>query len=350
MEGSPLADDVRSIRTANGEESIELYGGRRLRFLSRTAGSGRGFSGDCIILDEAYKLNGEQMAALMPTLSARPDPQLIYASMSGLADSDFLRRAHDRALVGAESLGWFEWSSPQGTDLDDEQAWQSVNPGMPHRVSIEAVRQERAALPDEDFARERLCVWENLGAQAPIDPDVWAALADAASRPSGKIALSVDVPPEGKRASIARAGERSDGRVHVEVDARDGTTWTVARLAELSKKRNAPVVLDGGSRAVSLVPALVEAGVKPVVYGTRQVVGACGDFVDKVDEDQLRHVGQPELSFAVSGARRRKVGDAWAWHRRDASVDITPLVAATLAVRGLSEEPPRRKTGRAMAV
>jgi len=124
----------------------------------------------------------------------------------------------------------------------------------------------------------------------------------------------------------------------------------VERLAELSKKRNAPVVLDGASRAAALIPGLVAAGVKPVVYSTTDVVRACSGFMDKVDEGKLHHLGQPELSIAVDAARRRKVGDAWAWHRRDTSVDISPLVAATLAIHGLKEEAPRQKTGRAMAV
>ena len=136
----------------------------------------------------------------------------------------------------------------------------------------------------------------------------------------------------------------------MEVDTKPGTTWAVERLAELSKRLNAPVVLDGASRAASLIPGLVEAGVTPTVYATRDLVTACSGFMDKVDEDGLRHMGQAELNLAVDAARRRKVGDAWAWHRRDTSVDISPLVSATLAVHGLKESPPRRKTGRAMAV
>jgi hypothetical protein len=59
-----LRKRVKRIRTSHGEEGVELYGtgrnrmtgGQRLRFVARSAGSGRGFSGDCVILDEAYNL------------------------------------------------------------------------------------------------------------------------------------------------------------------------------------------------------------------------------------------------------------------------------------------------------
>ena len=33
----------------------------------------------------------------------------------------------------------------------------------------------------------------------------------------------------------------------------------------------------------------------------------------------------------MAGAEKRKVGDSWLWSRKDSSVDISPLVAVTLA-------------------
>jgi len=356
---------VKRVRKAAGAEAIEMMDGTRLRFMARSAGSGRGFSGDVVFLDEAMMLWASAMGALIPTMSARNlvttgGPQLYYFGTAGHGEAaQVFAGVRDRAIAGNDAslfyAGW-EAGGPddhtgEGVDLDDRAEWWRSNPAMHSgRITEEFVERERNALSDDEFARERLCIWGGTGLRKAIDPDVWAALLDAASRPRGPVALAVDVPPEGRRASIARAGERADGRVHVEVDTRPGTTWAVDRLAELSKKRNAPVVLDGGSRAVSLVPLLVAKGVTPVVYGTRDVVSACGGFMDKVDEDKLRHAGQVELNTAVDAARRRKVGDAWAWHRRDTSADISPLVAATLAVHGLKEDPPRRKTGRSMAV
>jgi hypothetical protein len=40
---------------------------------------------------------------------------------------------------------------------------------------------ERGALPDEQFACERLCLWGGLGAQSVIDPDVWRETAEEES-------------------------------------------------------------------------------------------------------------------------------------------------------------------------
>ena len=79
----------------------------------------------------------------------------------------------------------------------------------------------------------------------------------------------------------------------------------------------------------------------------REMAQACGQFYDAVMAGEVaHHVGHGDhvrLNEAVDAARKRSVGDAWAWHRRDASVDISPLVAATLAFYGVGREPAGKK-------
>lgn len=65
----------------------------------------------------------------------------------------------------------------------------------------------------------------------------------------------------------------------------------------------------------------------------REMGRACGGFLDDVTSGRLSHAGQQLLDAAVTGARRRPIGNAgsWAWDRRDGSVFVAPLVAVTLA-------------------
>ena len=110
-------DDLRKrvarVRTSHGEEGIELRDGARLRFIARSTGSGRGFSADCVILDESYALSSEAMGALLPTLSALPNPQVWYTSSAGKRDSTQLMMIRDRGRAGGDpGLAYFEWSAP----------------------------------------------------------------------------------------------------------------------------------------------------------------------------------------------------------------------------------------------
>src|SRR5690606_41534524 len=50
------SDLVKTVRRSHGQEGIYLRNGQRLRYKTRTKGGGRGFSADCVILDEAMVL------------------------------------------------------------------------------------------------------------------------------------------------------------------------------------------------------------------------------------------------------------------------------------------------------
>jgi phage terminase large subunit-like protein len=338
---------VARVRTSHGEEGIELKNGSRLRFVARSTGSGRGFTGDRVILDEAYNLSAEAMAALLPTLSARPNPQLWYASSAGMPSSVQLARLRERGLARAPGLCYMEWSAPDRAEYDDVDAWAVANPALGIRITHEFVDHERQALPEAEFARERLGIWEDPRTAAVIDPDLWSSLADRRSNVMDPVAFAVDVSVDRKRASIAIAGRRADGLLHVEViEARDGTAWIVERLVELQGRHTSlGVVVDAASAAAALLPALAENGVSTLVTNARDMANACGRFYDAVIGKRLRHLDSPLLNLSLNQARQRALGDAWAWQRRDTDTDITPIVAVTLALHGLvviTEEKPKR--------
>ena len=71
-----------------------------------------------------------------------------------------------------------------------------------------------------------------------------------------------------------------------------------------------------------------------VTSSVREAGQAARQLFDAVAERTLRYVPRPALDAAVAGARQRTLGDAWAWSRRAVSVDISPLVAVTLAAWG----------------
>ena len=371
IEGSDmLRRRVRQVRTSHGEEGLELLDGARLRFIARSTGSGRGFSGDCVILDEAQNLPDAAVEALMPTMSARPNPQLWYtftAPDKDLAPCDHVARVRKRARRGGDpGLFYAEWSIDPHTDFcpagcaehDDPasiRSWLRANPGAGIRISVEHMAREFASMGAAGFARERLGVgnWpaDAAGWQV-ISEEVWAALEDDASQAGDPVCFAADVTPDRGWGAIGVAGRRPDGNVHVEaVDHRPKTSWMVPRLLELQERwRPCAVVIDAGGGAGSLIPELKEAGFEPVTASSdppeggmalliptmREVAQACGAFYDAAtDAKVLRHLGQPELAVALAGALKRPLGDAWAWDRKG-GVDISPLVAVTLAGWGLA--------------
>lgn len=347
---------VRRVSEANGEEGIELLSGARLNFLARSKSSGRGLSGDRVILDEAFALSAGQMGALFPTLSARPNPQLVYASSAGLVDSDILRGVRDRGRAGGdEGLVYLEWCAPDpasgggcddllcehgrevpGCALDRVEHWRAANPALGKRISVSFIRGERRALPPAEFARERLGWWDDASAAEKINPVVWAQLADPdAALPSDvPVRFGIDVAPDSASASIAAAGALPEGGLHGEVvEHQDGTGWVVARVLELAARwPRATFHADGAGPVNALLPELVNAGVTVEALGAREVVAACGLLQRVVTGRLLQHRGDPIMTTALAGAGVRAIGDAWAFRRISSAADISPLVAFTVAV------------------
>lgn len=348
-----LSRRVKRVSRAHGEEGIELMSGQRVRFRTRTKGGGRGFTGDLLILDEAMILPESAHGALLPTLSARPNPQVWYAGSAVdqevHLDGLVWAQVRERAIAGEdERLAFFGWefdprppgdTGPVSPDMvtpemaADEEAWRAANPALGIRISAEHVESERRSLTPRTFAVERLGVGDwpdtNPEASAVIDMALWLGLADPESSITGPVAFAYDVSPDRAVAAICAAGRRADGLMHLEVvDHRRGTGWLPDRIDELRERHEtAGVWCDGKGPAATLADA---TGADTTSAG--DYAAACGALFDGVDQGTLRHLGTPEMEAALRGAAKRALGDAWVWSRRSSAVDITPLVATTIAL------------------
>jgi hypothetical protein len=152
------------------------------------------------------------------------------------------------------------------------------------------------------------------------------------------VCFAVDFAPDREHASVAVAGLGPNDKHVVElVDRRPGTDWVVGRIVQLwDKWKPRAVVVDQIGPASTVIPELEAAGVNVVTTSSRDMAQACGRLFDAVLNDKVRHLGQPDLTAAVAGAAKRKLGDAWAFSRSSSAVDISPLVAATLALWGVT--------------
>lgn len=353
-----LAQRVTDIRRTNGQEAIILANGGSIEFAARSKGSARGFTVDVVVLDEAQDLDEDSLEALRSTNSAGPqgNPQIIWTGTppGPRSNGELFRRFRSGALAGtAAGTCWHEWSASPGADLDDEATWAQANPAYEIRIQRRTVMAEREDLSDEGFARERLGMWDEVSTDAVIDAATWGRCADMASQPRDRLALAVDVQPDRSSASIAVAGRRADGRWHVEViDNRNQVGWVVERVAGIYRRqRIRTVVVDRRGPAASLVEPLQAKGLKVTATSAEEMAASCGAFYDAVMEDRLRHLDTPVLNAALSVARKRSLGDSWAWHRKNAAADITPVVACTLALRGAqSDRIARRRSGGAVFV
>jgi hypothetical protein len=367
----------------NGEQGFERTDtGARIKFIARSKDSGRGFSGDLVIIDEAYAYTLLMQEALMPTMSARPNPQICYASSPPLSgdtgevlyalrergEASLRARLHaagdhsrcnklvecmllDLSRDVDDSLVWRDWGFAgeleqlDDIDLDDEALWPLANPGWGLRLTLAFTRKERRGMSREGFARERLGIWPRkvTGGAGAIDADLWRRLAAPGSERPEDVAFALHVNLMRTHAAIAYAGRRADGLIQVGiVDYRPGVSWVLNRIVTLKERWN-PIAVGVDTRSENLLLDLGKAGItgpedndEPVrgdlaLPGPADVAAAFGLVVDMCRREELRHLDEQPLNVAVEGAGTRPLAGGLAWDHKS-SVEVSPLVAATLAL------------------
>jgi phage terminase large subunit-like protein len=343
LERSALAPLIQ-VRRTNGSEAIRWNNGSIWSLLATTESAGHGAQADLGVLDEAFSYVDDRLEqAMKPAMVTRPQPQLWIVSTAGTEDSLYLNEKIDdgrmRAAAGAtSSVAFFEWSAPEEADIASPDTWRACMPALGLTVPIEAIRSDFESMREPEFRRAYLNQRQDRAASAPwqiISEADWSACADKNSAIADTPTIALDVTPSRSMASLCAAGVRDDGVAHIEVIGnRPGTSWVLDWFAADDRVRKyRSIVIDPVSGANSLVSDLRNLGLQIVEVGTRQMVAGCGKFYDLATQGRLRHIDQVPLNAAVAGSKKRNLGDAWAWHRRDNTVDVSPLVAATLALQ-----------------
>lgn len=360
------------VRKGNGNEAIIWSATRSLLGItSNTEKAAHGPPLDMGVVDEAFSHEDDRLEqAMAPAMLTRANAQLWWASAGGTEKSTYLnrKRATGRELVeryfttGVWPRAFYaEWFSPEEEPRDDPATWHGCMPALcpawpcrcdpagvwHHTVSEATVRAELERLEAAEFDRAMLN--RTKRSTPPPDPNVpakeWPGRVDLESQCGPDVVFAIDVTPSGDRTSIGAYSLRGDGLGHVElVDQRRGTDWVIGALKRLRAVWDPiAICVDSFGPAGALISDLEKAGIcrsedpeKPkrgdlIVPTTRDVAHACGQFAIAVRENKLAHIDQAHLNTSLAGAQTRTLGDAWAWARRTATSDISPLVAVTLA-------------------
>ncbi|MCR1785313.1 hypothetical protein KVF89_22425 [Nocardioides carbamazepini] len=360
----------------SGEEEIRFRNGSRILFGARERGFGLGFAKvDVIVFDEAQRLTDRAIDDMIPTAnqSQLSTGALIFYTGTPPRPEDagevFTRKRQDALSGEDEDTVYIEFSADDDADPNDWEQVSKANPSYPDFTPQESILRMRKNLGEESFLREGLGIWNVLGQTSVIDTITWHEDRDPASMAIERLSLGIQVSPDRSVTTVGLAGQRADGRWHVEVDEqRNGVDWAIEWVVDRCAKNNIrAVVVDGQSQAATLVDALKAHKVAVTVIGTREVAASAGTLVDKavgipagVDADgnpveaeppTLRHLDQPLLNASNGAAGKHSVmgGKAWVWAAKHPGLDITPTQAVSLALWGAMnsnvKKPTRKRTG-----
>lgn len=346
MNSPDLRAKVANFYQSNERTAIVLHDGAEARFMARSSDSGRGFSADKIVFDEAFNLPDAVIDAQVPTVGAMDNPQIWYTSSAGdqkIAPCEVLGRVRRRGIEGKDGgLAFFEWSVPFDEqtgrikgDPADPKMWAMANPSLGIRKRADRIASFQQTMSVEGFAREELSVG-NYPDDEPeggfFTPGRWPLGKDDTSALGKDFALGIAVAVDRKRATIGAAGLNTKSKMHLEpIAVEDGTAWIVAEAKRLQDLHSPmTTAIDGGGPGADLIPALEEAGVRLTVLSLDDAKAACSEVFDLVDRIDHAHLDDVDLNAAVRGAQARTAGDRFLIGRRK-SENVTPLEAVTFA-------------------
>lgn len=334
---------ISRILTGMGNEGVVFKNGSRIVLLASTAEAGHGKTIDEAIKDELFADSDDRRdQALIPAMATKSAAQTIAVSTAGTEDSVPLNRLVERGRAAVEAgvtdgIAYFEWSSPFDEDPDDPATWYGCMPALGFTITEDVVRHARATLTDGEFRRAFL----NQPTRADdrvISAAAWDAVCESSAAPLAQVTFAVDMNPERSATSIVAASGGSIPTVELVDYIESGSV--VDRCAQLSQSHGPTrFVLDKSGPAGALAGPLEAAGVNVTSVGTAELVAACGEMFDRVVQARVVIRRHPRFDLAVAAAVRRSVGDAWAWGRKNTQGDVSPLVAATLAVRAAAVKP-----------
>lgn len=338
---SDLADEIpaRGVRQANGEQELSTVDDCRYKIAASNAEGGRSLSIDRLILDELRQHHDyAAWDASEPATSARPGSQIWALSNAGDDKSVVLNDKRAEALAAIEAgdatdLGLFEWSAEEDADPLDIHALAQANPNLGRRKDARkllanahrAVKSGGEALTG--FRTESMCVRVKRLSPA-VDPGAWRRCLDPGdlSGARSRIALCLDIAPDGLHATLAAAAVLTDGRVRVEVVQ----AWEGFRAAD-ELRRDLPALLarikpqtlgwlPTGPAAALAADMKPRAGWPPpgvtVAEIRGEVTAVCMGFAEQVRAKQVAHSDDPLLNAHVGGAEPLKRGDGWVFSRK----------------------------------
>jgi hypothetical protein len=354
------------VRLANGEQEYTINGSR-YKIAPANEEGGRSLSIDALIMDELRQHHDRSAwGAAVPATNARPYAQAWALSNMGDDRSEVLnteRAARLRYITtgaGNPRAGLFEWSAPERCPLDDPAALAMANPNLGRRILLEDLLGDAATAATEggdteaSYRTEVLC--QRVARLDPaIDAGAWGACGPGDYPPAGlgqlrdRVALVVDVAPDGLHATAAAAAVRGDGVAVIDVvKAWDGAAAAAALVAALpdlvAKVRPRAVGWFPGGGAAAAAAALADRNRKGQarrIWPPRGVIveelrtetpAVCMAFALDVTTGLIAHAGDPLLSAHALAAGKAWQGKVWAYTAQRSGAHADALYAAAGAV------------------
>jgi len=341
VEETPLLrTQLKQIRVANGQESLELLNGARYEIVAATRDGSRGKTADLLFIDEMREVDEAAWTAAKPITRARPNSQIFICSNAGDAFSTVLNDLRTRALsYPPKSLGFWEYSAPDFCDIWDKDGWYQANPALGYLVTEETIAEAIATSSVEATRTETLCQWISaLRSPFPYRAFEDLTVQDLQIMPGRTTIFAIDIAVTKKDASLVAAQQMDDGKIAVGVIAQFHSDTAVDELRiavevqEWAKKYRPRLICYDKYTTMSVAERLSMSGNKTVDMSGQVFYQACSDLLDSIVNQRIVHNGQQNLVDSINNCAAKEVDAGWRIVRRRSAGDVSAAIGLAMCI------------------
>ena len=340
-----LKAQLKQIRVANGQESLELLSGARYEIVAATRDGSRGKTADLLFVDELREISEEAWTAARPITRARPNSQILLTSNAGDAFSTVLNGLRERAnSYPPKSLGYWEYSAPDFASIHDKDAWYQANPALGYLVTEEMIAEAIATSSVEATRTETLCQWVSaLKSPFPYRAFEDLTIQDLKIAPGLPTIFALDVSVTKRDASLVAGQVQEDGKLAVGVIATFHSDQQVDELKiavevnEWARKYKPRLICFDKYTSMSIAERLSVSGQKIQDMSGLVFYQACSDLLDAIVNRRLKHNGQDELVNSINSCAAKETDAGWRIVRRKSAGDVTAAIALAMVVYQLQK-------------
>lgn len=344
IEDNPhLMAQVRQIRVANGQESVELLSGARYEIVAATRDGSRGKTADLLYIDELREIDEDSWTAAKPITRARPNSQIFMTSNAGDAFSSVLNDLRSRALsYPPASLGFWEYSADDFAKITDKDAWYQANPALGYLIDEETIAEAIATSSVEASRTETLCQWVSaLKSPWPYRAFEDLTVQDLKIEPGTATIFGMDISVNKKMASLVAGQVREDGKIAVGVIAQFESQVAIDELKmaievnEWANKYRPRMICFDKYSSMSVAERLAQSGHKIQDMSGTVFYQACSDLYDSLVNARIVHIGQACLVDSMNNCAAKETDAGWRIVRRKSAGDVSAAISLAMVVHQL---------------
>ena len=340
-----LLGQVKQIRVANGQESVELLSGARYEIVAATRDGSRGKTADLLYIDELREVDEAAWTAARPITRARPNSQVLLTSNAGDAFSTVLNDLRTRALsYPPKTLGYWEYSAPDFCDINDRDAWYQANPGLGYLVDEETIAEAVATSSVEATRTETLCQWISaLKSPFPYRAFEDLTVQDLQIIPGRTTIFAMDIAVTKRTGSLVAAQLMDDGKMAVGVVASFESNTQIdemkmaVEINEWARKYRPKLICFDKYSTMSIAERLALSGHKTQDMSGQVFYQACSDLLDAIVNQRIIHNGQASLVDSINSCAAKETDAGWRIVRRKSAGDVSAAIALAMCVHQLQK-------------